>query len=193
MIVITWLQYRFCCLGRVIRMPDDHLPHRAFFTQFRRRPSSGQSMIWQRNMKALNSCVDKYRLRGPRPQDVTNEWLVAENSRPSWGSSGRHRPRVSVNLMSYLKPNRTKLAEYTHLQANLLSDRHCIRTEKVRTAFVNSRDPWGRRDLSLSVKVEFTMLRCAPYYYTDRKAWPLRAEDVKRLSSFDHRCLRSIA
>ncbi|KER27677.1 hypothetical protein T265_05310 [Opisthorchis viverrini] len=51
---------------------------------------------------------------------------VAENSstvhdwfRPSWGSSGRHSPRVSVNFMLYLKPNCTKSANSTHLQTNL--------------------------------------------------------------------------
>ncbi|KAG5455082.1 hypothetical protein CSKR_113637 [Clonorchis sinensis] len=52
---------------------------------------------------------------------------VVENSstahyrfRFSWGSSGRRSPRVSVNLMFYLKPNCTKLAKYTHLQTNLV-------------------------------------------------------------------------
>ncbi|KAG5454843.1 hypothetical protein CSKR_112863 [Clonorchis sinensis] len=52
---------------------------------------------------------------------------AAENSstahhqvRPSWGSSGRRSPRVSVNLMFYLKPNCTNLENYTHLQTNLV-------------------------------------------------------------------------
>ncbi|KAG5454454.1 hypothetical protein CSKR_113119 [Clonorchis sinensis] len=54
--------------------------------------------------------------------------VVAENCsrahdwfRPSWGSSHIRTPRVSVNLMFYLKPNCTKLAKYTHLQTNLSS------------------------------------------------------------------------
>ncbi|KER22146.1 hypothetical protein T265_09679 [Opisthorchis viverrini] len=34
--------------------------------------------------------------------------------RPSWGSSGRRSPRVSVNLMFYLKPNWTVFEKYTH-------------------------------------------------------------------------------
>ncbi|KAG5452392.1 hypothetical protein CSKR_100797 [Clonorchis sinensis] len=52
---------------------------------------------------------------------------VAENSStahdrfcPSWGSSGRRSPRVSVNLMFYLNPNRTDFDKYTHLQINLV-------------------------------------------------------------------------
>ncbi|KER32223.1 hypothetical protein T265_12825, partial [Opisthorchis viverrini] len=59
---------------------------------------------------------------------------VAENTstthdrfRPSWGSSGKRGPRVSVDLMSYLNPNWTVFEKYTHLQINLifrLSRRH---------------------------------------------------------------------
>ncbi|KAG5441027.1 hypothetical protein CSKR_101255 [Clonorchis sinensis] len=40
--------------------------------------------------------------------------------RPSWGSSGRHSARVSINLMFYLKSDCTNLAKYTHLQTNLV-------------------------------------------------------------------------
>ncbi|KAG5455325.1 hypothetical protein CSKR_105128 [Clonorchis sinensis] len=53
---------------------------------------------------------------------------VAENSstahhrfRPSSsGSSGRHSPRVSVNLMFYLNPKWTDFDNYTHFQINLV-------------------------------------------------------------------------
>ncbi|KAG5450099.1 hypothetical protein CSKR_102232 [Clonorchis sinensis] len=52
---------------------------------------------------------------------------VAENSstahdrfRPSWGSSGRRSPRVSINLMFYLNPNCTVFEKYTHLHINLV-------------------------------------------------------------------------
>ncbi|KER26182.1 hypothetical protein T265_06533 [Opisthorchis viverrini] len=41
--------------------------------------------------------------------------------RPSWSSLGTRSPRVSVNLMFYLKPNCTKLAKHTHLQTKLTS------------------------------------------------------------------------
>ncbi|KAG5444958.1 hypothetical protein CSKR_112142 [Clonorchis sinensis] len=39
--------------------------------------------------------------------------------RPSWGSSGRRSPRVSVNLMFYLNPNWTVFRE-PHSSANQL-------------------------------------------------------------------------
>ncbi|KAG5441009.1 hypothetical protein CSKR_101239 [Clonorchis sinensis] len=52
---------------------------------------------------------------------------VAENSstahdrfHPSWSSSGRHNPRVFVNLMFYLNRNRTDCDKYNHLQINLV-------------------------------------------------------------------------
>ncbi|KAG5453365.1 hypothetical protein CSKR_109378, partial [Clonorchis sinensis] len=58
-------------------------------------------------------------------QETTHK--VAENSltahdrfRPSWGSSGRRNPRVSVNNMFYLNPNWTDFDKYTHLQTNLI-------------------------------------------------------------------------
>ncbi|KER27808.1 hypothetical protein T265_13728, partial [Opisthorchis viverrini] len=41
---------------------------------------------------------------------------VHDRFRPSWGSSGRCSPRVSVNLMFYLKSNWTVFEKYTHLQ-----------------------------------------------------------------------------
>ncbi|KAG5445299.1 hypothetical protein CSKR_111853 [Clonorchis sinensis] len=43
-----------------------------------------------------------------------------ERFRPSWSSSGRHSPRVFVNLMFYLNPNWTDFEKYTHLQINLV-------------------------------------------------------------------------
>ncbi|KAG5455111.1 hypothetical protein CSKR_107368 [Clonorchis sinensis] len=52
---------------------------------------------------------------------------VAENSstahdrfRPSWSSSGRRSPRISVNLMFYLNRNWTDCNKHTHLQLNLV-------------------------------------------------------------------------
>ncbi|KER23228.1 hypothetical protein T265_08841 [Opisthorchis viverrini] len=45
------------------------------------------------------------------PREVAeNPSTAHDRFHPSWGSSGRHGPRVSVNLMFYLKPNCTKLA-----------------------------------------------------------------------------------
>ncbi|KAG5453780.1 hypothetical protein CSKR_113836 [Clonorchis sinensis] len=55
---------------------------------------------------------------------------VAENSptandrfRPSWDSSDRRSPRVSVNLMFCLSPNSTDFDKYTHLQISLEASR----------------------------------------------------------------------
>ncbi|KAG5451145.1 hypothetical protein CSKR_102686 [Clonorchis sinensis] len=47
-----------------------------------------------------------------------NSSAAHDRFRPSWGSSGRRSPRVSVNLMLYLKTNCTELAKYPHLQTN---------------------------------------------------------------------------
>ncbi|KAG5450054.1 hypothetical protein CSKR_103288 [Clonorchis sinensis] len=64
--------------------------------------------------------------RGERVTTIS-QMHVAENSstahdrfRPSWGSSGRRSPRVSVNLMFYLNPNWTVFEKYTHLHINLV-------------------------------------------------------------------------
>ncbi|KER27927.1 hypothetical protein T265_05132 [Opisthorchis viverrini] len=59
---------------------------------------------------------------GPVAPSMETTHKVAENSstahdrfRPSWGSSGRLSPRVSVNLMFCLNPNWTVSEKYTHL------------------------------------------------------------------------------
>ncbi|KAG5444519.1 hypothetical protein CSKR_101800 [Clonorchis sinensis] len=49
-----------------------------------------------------------------------NSSTAHDRSRPFWSSSGRHSPRVSVNLMFYLKSNCTELTKYTQLQTNLV-------------------------------------------------------------------------
>ncbi|KAG5451158.1 hypothetical protein CSKR_102671 [Clonorchis sinensis] len=73
-------------------------------------------------------------IKGIYSQCTTHK--VAENSltahdwfRPSWGSSGRHSPRVSVNFRFYLKLNCTKLVKYTHLQTNLVFARDSPETQ----------------------------------------------------------------
>ncbi|KAG5452188.1 hypothetical protein CSKR_104288 [Clonorchis sinensis] len=45
---------------------------------------------------------------------VENSSTAHDRLLPSWDSSGRRNPRVSVNLVFYLNPNCTKLAKYTH-------------------------------------------------------------------------------
>ncbi|KAG5443557.1 hypothetical protein CSKR_101122 [Clonorchis sinensis] len=51
---------------------------------------------------------------------VENSSTAHDLFRPSWGSSGRRSPRVSVNLMFYLNPNCTVFEKYTHLHINLV-------------------------------------------------------------------------
>ena len=67
------------------------------------------------------------------------------------------------------------------------------RIGKARAAFANLRHLWRRPDVSLSIKgrVYNAAVRSTLLYGSE--TWPLKAEDVKRLSVFDHRCLRSIA
>ncbi|KER25725.1 hypothetical protein T265_06895 [Opisthorchis viverrini] len=43
-----------------------------------------------------------------------NSWIAHDRFRPSWGSSDRCSPRVSLNLMFYLNPNWTVFEKYTH-------------------------------------------------------------------------------
>ena len=67
------------------------------------------------------------------------------------------------------------------------------RISKARAAFSNLRHLWRRRDVSLYLKgrVYNTTLRAVLLYGCG--SWTLRVNDNKRLSAFDHRCLRSIS
>ncbi|KAG5454946.1 hypothetical protein CSKR_105883 [Clonorchis sinensis] len=72
---------------------------------------------------------------------------------PFWGSSGRRSPRVSVNLMFYLKPNCTKLAKYTHLHIQLPGN------------ITNERFSWVQNEcISLTPNIRLTETRglCLP-------------------------------
>ncbi|KER26000.1 hypothetical protein T265_14101, partial [Opisthorchis viverrini] len=72
---------------------------------------------------------------------------VAENSptsrdrfHPSWGSSGRRSPRVSVNLMFYLNPNCTVFEKYTNMQINLFIQQPptlCFTGDKIARKSIN--------------------------------------------------------
>ncbi|KER31777.1 hypothetical protein T265_12907, partial [Opisthorchis viverrini] len=75
---------------------------------------------------------------------------VAENSstahdrfRPSWGSSDRRRPRVSVNLMFYLNPNWTVFEKYTHWQINLVFTGNSIESLMRRHRLIRIFLPFG--------------------------------------------------
>ena len=67
------------------------------------------------------------------------------------------------------------------------------RIGKARAAFANLRHLWRRPDVSLTIKgrVYNAAVRSTLLYASE--SWPIRAEDIHKLSVFDHRCLRSIA
>ncbi|KAG5447025.1 hypothetical protein CSKR_108875 [Clonorchis sinensis] len=55
-----------------------------------------------------------------KAKTVAENWSTAHDwFRPSWGSSDRRSPGVSVNLVFYLNPNWTDFDKYTQLQINL--------------------------------------------------------------------------
>ncbi|KER24112.1 hypothetical protein T265_08154 [Opisthorchis viverrini] len=72
----------------------------------------------------------------------------------------------------------------------LTKDEISIRIGMARTTFANL---WRRRDISFSVKGRVYNAAVRSILLYGSETWPLRAEDVKRLSVFDRRCLRSIA
>ena len=67
------------------------------------------------------------------------------------------------------------------------------RIARARTAFANLRHLWRRRDIRLSLKGRVYNAAVRSVLLYGCETWPLRAEDARRLSVFDHRCLRSIA
>ena len=81
--------HRLRWLEHVLRVSDDRLPRRVLFTEPKsswKRPSGGQHMTWQRNMKSLTeglSRVGNVRLAGWGPRDPSHLWL--ENSPTYFG------------------------------------------------------------------------------------------------------------
>ncbi|KER23942.1 hypothetical protein T265_08302 [Opisthorchis viverrini] len=88
--------HRLRWLGHVLRMPVDRLPRRALFAQpceGWKRARGGQTMTWQRSMKAITSklsCAGHCRLPGWGPRDGPHQWLETlsdmAQSRPQWRS-----------------------------------------------------------------------------------------------------------
>ncbi|VDO95576.1 unnamed protein product, partial [Schistosoma curassoni] len=74
-----------------------------------------------------------------------------------------------------------------------VSDETNSRIVKARAAYANLGHLWRLSDVSLVVKgrIYNTSVRAVLLYACE--TWPLRVEDVRRLSVFDHRCLRRIA
>ncbi|KAG5446243.1 hypothetical protein CSKR_102969 [Clonorchis sinensis] len=66
------------------------------------------------------SCSSCYDIRDIAIHVAENSSTAHDRFRPSWGSSGRRSPRVSVNLMFYLNPNCTHFDKPTHLQIDFV-------------------------------------------------------------------------
>ncbi|KAG5452513.1 hypothetical protein CSKR_103318 [Clonorchis sinensis] len=79
--------------------------------------------VSERQLNVLHqaaSCSSCYDIRDIAIHVAENSSTAHDRFRPSWGSSGRRSPRVSVNLMFYLNPNCTVFEKYTHLHINLV-------------------------------------------------------------------------
>ena len=64
--------------------------------------------------------------------------------------------------------------------------------QKARLAFSNLHHLWRRNDIKLSTKGRVYSAAVRSVLLYGSETWPLKAEDIRRLSVFDHRCLRSI-
>jgi hypothetical protein len=67
------------------------------------------------------------------------------------------------------------------------------RIVKARLAFTKLNKIWRRRDVRLAIKGRLYNACVRSVLLYGSETWPLRAEDIQRLSVFDNRCLRSIA
>ncbi|CAH8534076.1 unnamed protein product [Schistosoma haematobium] len=74
-----------------------------------------------------------------------------------------------------------------------VTDEINARIMKATAAYANLGHLWRLRDVSLAVKgrIYNASVRAVLLYACE--TWPLRVEDVRRLSVFDHRCLRRVA
>jgi hypothetical protein len=67
------------------------------------------------------------------------------------------------------------------------------RIRKARAAFANLRHLWKRPDIRLSIKGRVYTAAVRPVLLYGAETWPVRTEDLNRLSVFENRCLRRIA
>ncbi|KAH9580585.1 hypothetical protein MS3_00009191 [Schistosoma haematobium] len=73
-----------------------------------------------------------------------------------------------------------------------MSDEINARIVKARVAYANLGHLWRLRDASLSVKSRIYNASMRAVLFHACETWPLRVEDVRQVSVFDHRCLRRI-
>ncbi|CAH8657151.1 unnamed protein product [Dicrocoelium dendriticum] len=74
-----------------------------------------------------------------------------------------------------------------------VGDEISMRISKARLAFSRLRHLWRRHDIRLSIKGRVYCATVRAVLLYGCKTWPIRKDDLSRLSVFEHRCLRSIA
>ena len=69
-----------------------------------------------------------------------------------------------------------------------------VRIDKARKAFMQLyTNLWKRNEISLKTKLRVFQASVRPVLIYGCETWPVRAEDIRKLESFDHWCLRIIA
>ena len=74
-----------------------------------------------------------------------------------------------------------------------IDDEVSMRISKARLAFDALRHLWRRRVIRLDLKGRIYCATVRAVLLYGSETWPLRTEDVRRLSVFDNRCLRRTA
>jgi hypothetical protein len=68
-----------------------------------------------------------------------------------------------------------------------------LRIDRARAAFLQLKNAlWRRREISLKTKARIFQSAIRPVLLYGCETWPLRAEDIRRLETFDHWCQRRI-
>nr|CAH8825486.1 unnamed protein product [Trichobilharzia regenti] len=75
----------------------------------------------------------------------------------------------------------------------LIGDEISAWIRKARAAFADLHHLWRRRDIRLSTKGRMYCSAVRSVLLYGSETWPIRVEDMKRLTAFDHRCLRSLS
>ncbi|CAH8546791.1 unnamed protein product [Dicrocoelium dendriticum] len=67
-----------------------------------------------------------------------------------------------------------------------------LRIDKVRSAFVNLRHLWHRRDVSFSLNRSVYSASASTVLLYGGESWPIRVEDMRRLSAFENSCFKRV-
>jgi hypothetical protein len=91
-----------------------------------------------------------------------------------------------------------EVSHFKYLGSTFLPNGQCrneitARIDAARKAFFLLRKSlWSRREISLQTKIKVFQATVRTILLYGCETWPLRVEDEKRLTVFDHRCLRTI-